>query len=369
MKTAVVILNWNTKGYLETFLPSVLSSCECSPLGRPLGDTEVVVADNGSTDGSLELLKESFPEVKTIFLEKNFGFTGGYNRALAQLEGYEYFVLLNSDVETPTGWLSPAIKWMDAHPGCGACAPKIMSYGDRESFEYAGAAGGYLDAFGYPFCRGRVLGHIEKDKGQYNKGPKDVFWVSGACMVLRTSTFDCLDERFFAHFEEIDLCWRLQLGGYKVTALPFSKVYHIGGGTLPNNSPGKLMLNYRNNLLMLSNNLAKTYAIDSYRRGNAPRKAAARGIRKASFRIFERMVLDDLSAMAYLLKGKLSWTKAVFQAHREYRTMRTSPSALEISAFVSEYGYRARIHGLYRKWIIPRALLMGKGVFKIIRGL
>ena len=206
MKTAVVILNWNTKGFLEEFLPALISSVE------KVDGAEVVVADNASTDGSIELMAEKFPQVKTLSFEKNLGFTGGYNRAFKELcsctEAPEYFLLINSDIEVPAGWLQPLVDWMDSHPDCGACAPKLHSWQEKEKFEYAGAAGGYLDKFGYPLCRGRVLKELETDHGQYDS-PKDVFWATGACLLVRSRVYKelgGLDERFFAHMEEIDLC-------------------------------------------------------------------------------------------------------------------------------------------------------------------
>ena len=234
MRTAVVILNWNTKGYLRDFLPGLIASTKGM-------DAEVIVADSASTDGSLEMLSQEFPAVRQIPLDKNYGFTGGYNRALAQVEA-DYFVLINSDIEVPESWLRPLVAWMDAHPECGACGPKLLSWHERDRFEYAGAAGGLLDRYGYPFCRGRVMSRVEKDEGQYD-APADVFWVSGACLLVRSllwKQLGGLDDRFFAHMEEIDLCWRLQLAGYRIDVVPESVVWHIGGGTLPNNSPFKL---------------------------------------------------------------------------------------------------------------------------------
>jgi hypothetical protein len=245
-------------------------------------------------------------------LAENFGFTGGFNRALDALDA-EYYVLINTDVEVPAGWLEPLVAYMDAHPECGACGPKLLSYNARDSFEYAGAAGGYIDRYGYPFCRGRILGKVARDNGQFDGGPKDVFWISGACLLVRSSLWKALgglDDRFFAHFEEIDLCWRLQLAGYRVTCIPASKVWHVGGGTLPQGSPFKLKLNFRNNLLMLENNLPATI-----------------GRRKARSRIFIRKVLDGCAALGYLLTFRWSSCKAVWEAHREYRVLRAQRPA------------------------------------------
>ncbi|MBR1887580.1 MAG: glycosyltransferase family 2 protein, partial [Bacteroidales bacterium] len=292
----------------------------------------VIVADNASADGSAEMMKAEFPEVRLITLKENFGFTGGYNRALQMVEA-EYYVLINSDVEVPSHWLKALQEWMDAHPECGACGPKLLSFKERDTFEYAGAAGGLIDRFGYPFCRGRIMQKVEKDHGQYDS-PTDVLWCSGACLMVRSSVWKALgglDERFFAHMEEIDLCWRMQLRSWKVTVVPESYVYHIGGGTLSNNSPFKLRLNFRNNLLLLENNLPATL-----------------GSRfRARVRILARMCLDGLSAMTYLLTGKWSFFKAVVQAHREYRKMRRPGEILPERHIPA---------GLYKGWIVPKGL-------------
>ena len=279
MKTAIVILNWNTEGFLKEFLPGLLRSVEDE------AGAEIIVADNGSTDGSLDVMRKEFPQVRTIAFRQNYGFTGGYNRAFREIYGThgavsedapEYFLLINSDIEVTDGWLRPLTGWMDSHPDCGACAPKLHSWQERDMFEYAGAAGGYIDCYGYPFCRGRILKKVEEDHGQYDS-PTDVFWATGACLMVRSSVFERLgglDERFFAHMEEIDLCWRMQLEGWKVTVVPESVVYHVGGGTLPASSPFKLFLNYRNNLMMLEKNLAKTYALKYYKKGRKADRAA-----------------------------------------------------------------------------------------------
>ena len=325
LKTAVVILNYNTRDYLRQFLPGLIESCKGL-------DAEVIVADNASSDGSAQMMKEEFPEVRLITLTENFGFTGGYNRALQMVEA-EYYVLINSDVEVPSHWLGRLQDWMDTHPDCGACGPKLLSFKERDTFEYAGAAGGLIDSFGYPFCRGRIMQKLEKDHGQYDS-PTDVLWCSGACLMVRSSVWKALgglDERFFAHMEEIDLCWRMQLRGWKVTVVPESYVYHIGGGTLSNESPFKLRLNFRNNLLLLENNLPATL-----------------GSRfRARVRILVRMCLDGLSAMTYLLTGKWSFFKAVVQAHREYRKMRRPGEILP---------ERHVPAGLYKGWIVPKGL-------------
>ena len=367
MKTAVVILNWNTEGFLREFLPGLLRSCE------KVEGAEVVVADNASTDGSLKVMEEMFPQVKTLKFEKNFGFTGGYNRAFEEICGGEnapdYFLLINSDIEVPEDWLGPLVEWMDSHPECGACAPKLHSWQEREKFEYAGAAGGYIDRYGYPFCRGRILGRLEEDKGQYDS-PADVFWATGACLMVRTSVYrrlGGLDDRFFAHMEEIDMCWRMQLEGWKVTVVPASTVYHVGGGTLPATSPFKLFLNYRNNLLMLENNLARTFALGLYHEGADPDKAASRGICMARCRILFRMILDGLSAAVYLITLKTDCFKSVMKAHKEYRQLMQHPSKEQVAEYVRDFGNKAEVKGIYRKWIVLSSLLKGSAAAESIK--
>lgn len=341
MRTAVVILNWNTESHLKAFLPGVLASLRGV-------DAELVVADNGSTDGSAAYLESLGEAVRTIRFEENYGFTGGYNRALEGIDA-EYFVLLNSDVETPEGWLQPLVEWMDANPGCGACAPKMLaleaageSFRRTSRFEYAGAAGGYIDRFGYPFCRGRVLKWTEEDRGQYDS-PAGVLWVSGACLMTRSSLWrelGGLDGRFFAHMEEIDYCWRASLRGYSINTVPASRVYHLGGGTLPSDSPLKLRLNYRNNLLMLENNLPATI-----------------GPARAGMRIFTRKVLDGASALIYRIRGQREYFDAVLSAHREAREM-SRPSAAKASIRVVK-GYRGLM-------ILPLAFIYKEKVFRHI---
>ena len=244
MKIAIVILNWNGRKMLEQYLPSVLEySCD---------EATVVVADNASTDDSLTFLNARYPQIQTIVLDQNYGFAEGYNRALKQVEA-EYYVLLNSDVEVTPHWLSPLIAYMDSHAEVAACQPKLLSYVNKEKFEYAGASGGYLDRYGYPFCRGRLFDAVETDRGQYDD-TVEVLWATGACLFIRSEDYwrvGGLDGRFFAHCEEIDLCWRLNIVGRKVVCLSESKVYHLGGGTLPKGNPMKTFLNFRNNLTML----------------------------------------------------------------------------------------------------------------------
>ena len=339
MKTAVVILNWNTREYLEKWLPGLISSC---------GDAEVIVADSASDDGSREMLFEKFPEVRMIALDDNYGFTGGYNRALAQIDA-EYYVLINSDIKVRNGWLEPLVEWMDSHGDCGVCGPKLHKLlkdgKESEEFEYAGAAGGRIDRYGYPFCRGRVMKRTEKDSGQYDS-PRNVMWISGACMMTRSSLWKTLggfDDRFFAHMEEIDYCWRAQLGGYSVTVVPQSTVYHLGGGTLPQSSPFKLKLNFRNNLLLLSKNLPVTI-----------------GKEKASRRILFRKALDWCSALVYLFTGKPGRFKAVRDAHREYSELSKDAPAVNVAFGASVYGY----HDIC---IIPLSLIFGKNIFKYLK--
>ena len=361
MKTAVVILNWNTKGFLEEFLPALISSVE------KVDGAEVVVADNASTDGSMEMMAEKFPQVKTLIFDKNLGFTGGYNRAFSEIES-EYFLLINSDIEVPHDWLGPLVEWMDSHPDCAACAPKLHSWQEKDKFEYAGAAGGYLDKFGYPLCRGRVLKELEVDNGQYDS-PTDVFWTTGACLLVRSSVYKelgGLDDRFFAHMEEIDLCWRMQLCGWKVTVVPHSVVYHVGGGTLPATSPFKLYLNFRNNRLMLNNNLAKTYALRFFAEGLSIKKAASKGYHKAQRMLFTRGFLDMLSAVVYIATGKIECFKAVLKARKEAKALEIKTNISDIETYLQEYGSQAKVKGIYNRWIILRSIIKGKGIFKEI---
>jgi len=241
---AIVILNWNGAKMLEKYLPSVIAHSS--------DDAEIIVADNASTDNSMELMGTQFPQIRTILLDKNYGFADGYNRALAQVDA-KYFVLLNSDVETTPHWLRPLIDFMEKHDDCAACQPKLLSAHDHTKFEYAGAAGGYVDCFGYPYCRGRLFDAVETDNGQYDT-VAPILWASGAALLVRSADYreaGGLDGRFFAHCEEIDLCWRLRLAGRAIYCVPASVVYHVGGGTLPKSNPMKTFLNFRNNLTML----------------------------------------------------------------------------------------------------------------------
>lgn len=292
---AVIILNWNGEKLLREFLPSVVANTDTSI-------ADVIVADNGSTDGSRELLRKDFPQVKLLEFDENLGFAGGYNRALRET-GYRYTLLLNSDVETPAGWLTPLHNFMEAHPDAAACQPKILSYKQKEKFEYAGAAGGFIDRNGYPYCRGRIFDTVEDDNGQYDI-PVEVFWATGAALMVRTDLYEKaggLDERFFAHMEEIDLCWRLLLMGHTLWCVPASHVYHLGGGSLPAANPRKTYLNFRNNLLLLHKNLP------------------AADLRGALLR---RRLLDTVAWAKFILTLDLPNASAILRAHRDFRRMR-----------------------------------------------
>ncbi len=285
----IVILNWNGAAHLRRFLPSVLEAAD---------GAGVVVADNGSTDESLALLAAAFPQVRVVRLDRNYGFAEGYNRALEQVEA-DVFVLLNSDVETPEGWLAPLLECLERNPDVAAVAPKLRSVDEPDRFEYAGAAGGYIDFWGYPFCRGRILRSIERDTGQYDD-EREVFWVSGAAFCCRAEAFRAaggFDADFFAHMEEIDLCWRLQLAGHRIRIVPASTVYHLGGGTLAPDSPRKVFFNHRNNLAML-------YKCASPLQGLAVAVV--------------RPVLDLAAACSYLLQGRAANFRAVFRAYRDF---------------------------------------------------
>ncbi|MBP5398479.1 MAG: glycosyltransferase family 2 protein [Bacteroidales bacterium] len=390
MKTAVVILNWNGEKYLKRFLAPLLHSLEGYDAG-------VIVADNNSTDGSLAYIESCFEgRVGVICLDRNYGFAEGYNRALAQVEA-KYFLLLNSDVLVEKDWLFALEEWMDLHDDCAACCPKLLSYDDRERFEYAGAAGGLIDCFGYAFCRGRILSWTEKDEGQYDM-PADVFWASGACMMVRSKAWKDLggfDGDYFAHFEEIDFCWRARLEGWRICCVPRSRVFHIGGGTLPNESPRKLFLNYRNNLLTYHKNLARTLALEIFcevalsvematdlpleakERKDLIVQSARHALSLRRLRVFERKLMDGISAIIYLFQGKKSAFKAVWKAHQDYRKLiRKYPEeSLEIlSGYLEkaldkgvpdtfleinrdkESGHRIRVKGMLDDWVVPIAL-------------
>ncbi len=333
IKLAIVILNWNGKEYLTRFLPSVLKN---SPVYA-----RVIVADNGSKDGSISMLENHFPEVWVIDLGKNYGYTGGYNRALEQIDA-EFFVLLNSDMEVSPGWINPLMELMDGDDSVAACQPKIMSWHQRDEFEYAGASGGFIDYLGYPFCRGRIFEHLEKDTGQY-EDVMEVFWATGACLFVRAKDFrdaGALDEEFFAHMEEIDLAWRFKRMGKKVYCCPKSIVYHVGGGTLPKNNPRKTYLNFRNNMFLLARNLpARTF-----------------------YPVFlQRLLLDNLAATRFLLNGQykdfVAVEKAIFSVVARLRAKRKQGKALP---------YR-KVYPVYKKSIVRAYFLGGLKQFSSLK--
>ena len=293
MKVAVVILNYNGAAMLGRFLPSVI---KYSP------GVEIVVADNASTDDSVALLAAGFPSVRVVQLDRNYGFADGYNKALTQIDA-EYYLLLNSDVEVTEGWLAPMLSFMENNPKAVACQPKILAYNNKTHFEYAGAAGGFIDRYGYPYCRGRLFDTIEEDKGQYD-GVCRIFWATGAAMMVRSAAFHGaggFDGRFFAHMEEVDLCWRMLARGGEIYAVPAGMVYHVGGATLNKSNPRKTFLNFRNNLLMLYKNLPH---------------CELRGVMRT------RAVLDYVAAFKFLATGAWGDFKAVVRARREYKRMR-----------------------------------------------
>lgn len=293
---AVIILNWNGAELLRQFLPSVVA-------GTSPRLADIIVADNGSDDDSVEWVRQHYPEVTLLPFPENYGFAQGYNLSIEQAKAYEYVVLLNSDVETPDGWLEPLVAYADRHPEVAVCQPKLLSYRDKNRFEYAGAAGGFLDRYGYPFCRGRIFGTIEADNGQYDT-PCDIFWASGAALFIRTRVYTevgGLDPYFFAHMEEIDLCWRVHLAGYRIVCLPESRVYHLGGATLATSDPRKTYLNFRNNLLMLHKNL--------------PPEEGRR-------LLFVRRLYDTLAWLKFMLTAHFADANALLKAHNDFRKSR-----------------------------------------------
>ena len=333
--TAVVILNWNGREHLDRFLPSVV---EHTPQ-----QVRIVVADNGSTDDSIEFVKHAYPHIEIVALDKNYGFAEGYNRALEHIDT-EFFILLNSDVEVTAGWIEPLVAMLTNNSSVAAVAPKLLAYSARQNFEYAGAAGGYIDILGYPFCRGRILSTVEQDKGQYDTA-REVFWASGAAFCCRADIFRmmggfCGD--FFAHMEEIDLCWRMQLAGYKVMVEPRSCVYHLGGGTMPNESPRKLYLNYRNNLSML------------YRCAPTWQRLLVAVVRPLT---------DMLSAAIYLLKGEMPLVKATLQAYGDFFKMHKKLSS---ERKLIRRSVKSESSQIYRNSIVVRYML-GRRTFDNIK--
>lgn len=334
MSTAIVILNWNGAKFLSMFLPVLLQHSNRD-------DVTIYVADNASTDGSRELLKTQFEKVKTIVLDKNYGFAGGYNRALAQIDA-DYYLLLNSDVEVTENWLNPMLEFLDANPSVAACQPKILSFDHRTQFEHAGAAGGFIDFLGYPFCRGRILAKLENDHGQYDD-ITDIFWATGACLLIRSSVFnECggFDDDFFAHMEEIDLCWRLRSRALRLVCVPQSVVYHVGGGTLHVEHPHKTYLNFRNNLLLLYKNLPQ---------------------HKFFLIFFVRFFMDYIAAFQLLITGKPKNALAVFKARRDFSRM--LPSFKIKRKENLEKTVLTKIPEISRKSIILNYYFLGKKSF------
>jgi GT2 family glycosyltransferase len=328
-RTALVILNWNGKHLLERFLPGII---ECTP-----SEIEIIVADNASQDDSVEFLKKQFPGIRIIEMKENLGFAGGYNKALESVDA-DYFILLNSDMEVSEAWTEPCLRLLDDYPDVAALQPKIRSFKNRAYFEYAGAAGGFLDHLGYPFCRGRIFEHLEKDTGQYDD-VCEVFWATGAAMFVRADAFrdaGGFDASFFAHMEEVELCWRLQTKGYRIMYCPQSVVYHLGGGSLPKANPQKTFYNFRNSLWMLAKQLP-------------PRSFYAR--------ILPRLILDAIAAEKFFLQGHFRDFLAVFRAHlafySNYRKLRKHYR--ENKSDIPEM--------LYRRSIVADHFLLGKKTY------
>lgn len=328
-KVAVVILNWNGLKMLDQFLPSVIEYSTGE-------EYSVYVVDNGSTDHSLDLVHEKFPAVKVLAFDENYGFAGGYNKAIKEIEA-EYIVLLNSDVEVTKGWLNPMIQYLDENPSVAACQPKIRSWKNKAFFEYAGASGGFIDKYGYPFCRGRIMSSLEKDEGQYDQ-IIPIFWATGAALFIRRSVYlevGGLDSRFFAHMEEIDLCWRMLSRGHQIVVIPQSLVYHVGGATLNKSNPRKTFLNFRNNLVMI------------YK--NSPNHEI-----KKILQI--RRILDYMAILFYIIKGELGNAKAVFRARREFSRIK---SDFNLSRKENLKKSTYKLNGVYQRSIVLDYYLRG----------
>jgi len=330
-KVAIVILNWNGRNYLEKFLPSVLAT--------DYDNYEVIVSDNGSQDDSVSFLKSNFPQVKLIELDTNYGFAKGYNLTLENVQA-DYYALINSDIETQKGWLTPIINLLEQDQLNAACQPKLLSYNNRNLFEYAGGAGGWLDSFGYPFARGRIFDVCEEDKGQYDSTQR-VFWVTGASMVVKAKAFHEVkgfDNYFFAHQEEIDLCWRMQLAGYNLFACPSSVVYHVGGGTLPRGNSLKTYLNFRNNQIMLYKNLPWS---------------------QKWWKIPYRIFLDSVSAWKGLFIGDGGYFLAILRAHLSFLKwflFRKNQSVFPVKKV-------GKLSGLYKGNLVWQHFVKGKKYF------
>jgi hypothetical protein len=331
-KAAIVILNWNGRNYLEQFLPSVLAT--------DYANLEVIVADNGSIDDSLLFLKKNYPQVRLILFNQNLGFAKGYNEALKKVKA-DYYVILNSDVEVQPGWLQPVIDLLEKDMQHSAAQPKLLAYNNKNFFEYAGAAGGWLDSYGYPFARGRIFDVMEEDKGQYDK-QEQVFWTTGAAMIIRSSVFHEMkgfDEYFFAHQEEIDLCWRMQLAGYKLFCCPASVVYHVGGGTLPKGNTMKTYLNFRNNQIMIYKNLPWS---------------------QKWWKIPFRQFLDAVSAWKGLLKGDAGYFLAIVRAHAAFAKWLFFKQKRSVFP-LKRHG---KLQGLYKGNLVWQHFVKGKKYFR-----
>lgn len=332
---SIVILNWNGKHFLEQFLPTLVKYTTTP-------GAEIVVADNGSTDDSMLFMEKEFPSIRTIRLEKNHGFSGGYNRALEQIDS-TYYLLLNSDIEVTEGWLAPLLEVMEENERVAACTPKILNYHQKTHFEYAGAAGGFIDSFGYPFCRGRIFDAMEEDLGQYDDST-EIFWGTGACLMVRSDLWkeiDGLDEQFFAHMEEIDLCWRLKRRGHVILSVPSSMVYHVGGGTLERGNPMKTFLNFRNNLLLLYKNLPPG------KRGKT---------------LLIRKIFDGISAIRFLLQGAFKDFWAVLRAHRAFYGMKNRYKGTNKKNKTAKNN--VLVFGIYPGSIVADFFLRGKNSFE-----
>lgn len=337
-KIAVIILNWNGRKLLERFLPSVVQY-------TPADIGEVIVADNASTDDSLSFLQTYYPQIRTIVFDCNLGFAEGYNQAITQVEA-KYVVLLNSDVEVTEGWLNTALTLLESTPKLAGVQPKILSERNRRYFEYAGAAGGFIDKYGYPFCRGRIFSMTEKDTGQYDT-ICDILWATGACFIIRRDVYlqeGGLDKGFFAHQEEIDLCWRLRCRGYELKCVPQSVVYHVGGGTLNTESSRKTFFNFRNNLLMLYKNLPE------------------KDLQKV-FRI--RFWLDYIAAFKFLLEGNPKNAYAVFRARKAYASLQKAYEPLRMENL--QKTVVSSIPEIYKEGILKTFYLKGKKKFSSLR--
>lgn len=336
-KIAIVILNWNGRKLLEEYLPSVVKNIP--------DYAKIYIADNCSTDDSINYITSNFPEISIIKNDKNFGFAEGYNKALEKVNE-KYYVLLNSDIECTPNWIEPVFDFMENNPEVGICQPKILDYNNKSKFEYAGAAGGFIDLLGYPFCRGRIFNELEQDENQYQKSI-EIFWATGACLFIKRELFRTLegfDESFFAHMEEIDLCWRAQRTGEKIYCIPESKVYHLGGGTLKKVNPKKTFLNFRNNLLMiLKNDIAPKFV----------------------FRLFLKLLLDGIAGIKFLAEGSPLHTWSVVKAHfTVYGKIRSVLQ--ERKKLKKKYPY-LKINTISQNSIIVDHYLKGKKTFNSIK--